>query len=365
MAESDPKIVMQDAAPADDVVLEETAETIARPARRWRRLALMVIVPLIVIAGALLYWQTLKGSVSTDNAYVQQDKVAVSAEVGGKIISVAVREGQQVKAGDVLFVVDQEPYQIQIAQADAAIASAQANGIALASSSALSGADIAASREDIGFAQANFERQRALWVRGFTTKAAYEAAQHQVSQAREELRLNEAKQTEARAKLATGAQVPGVLPAVAAAQAQRRAAELNLARTVVRAPMAGRISQADRLLTGQELVSGLPVVTIVASSQSYVEANFKETDLAQMQVGQPANIEFDAYPGLVLNGHVSSIGAGTGSEFSVLPAQNATGNWVKVTQRVPVRIAIDQPSSRQLIAGLSSHITVFVDGRRR
>jgi membrane fusion protein (multidrug efflux system) len=325
----------------------------------------MVIVPLLVIGGALFYWQTLQGKVSTDNAYIQQDKVSVSAEVGGKIVSVNVREGQQVKAGDILFVVDQEPYRIQMAQADAAIASAQANATALASSSALSGADISASREDIGFAEATFERQRALWKRGFTTKAAYDAAQHQVAQAREELRLNEAKQAEARAKLSTGAQVPGVLPAIAAAQAQRRTAELNLARTVVRAPLSGRITQSDRLLPGQELVTGLPVVTIVANGQSYVEANFKETDLAKMQVGQPAKVELDAYPGLVLNGHVSSIGAGTGSEFSVLPAQNATGNWVKVTQRVPVRIAIDQASSRPLIAGLSSHITVYTDGRRR
>lgn len=343
----------------------QQADLVPKAPSRWRRIALMLIVPLIVIGAALYYWQSLQGKVSTDNAYVQQDKVSVSAQVGGKIISVNVREGQLVKAGDVLFVVDSEPYQIQIAQADAAIASAQANATALASSSAMSGADIAAAREDIGFAQANFERQKALWTRGFTTKATYEAALHQLAQAREELKLAEAKQAEARAKLSTGAQVPGVLPAIAAARAQRQAAQLNLDRTVVRAPISGRITQADRLLPGQELVTGLPVVTIVASSQSYVEANFKETDLAKMQVGQPARIEFDAYPDIELKGHVASIGAGTGSEFSVLPAQNATGNWVKVTQRVPVRIAIDQSSPRQLIAGLSSHITVFVDGRRR
>ena len=129
--------------------------------------------------------------------------------------------------------------------------------------------------------------------------------------------------------------------------------------------MAGRITQGDRMLVGQQLVSGLPVVTIVANGSSYVEANFKETELAEMQVGQAARIEFDAYPDLVLKGHVALIGAGTGSEFSVLPAQNATGNWVKVTQRVPVRIAIDDGSARPLIAGLSSYITVYTDNRRR
>lgn len=356
---------MADARPVGAEDVGGLAAAHPRQPAAWRRMAIMGIIPLLIIAGAVGFWYSQQGKVMTDNAYVQQDKVSVSAEVGGKIITVAVREGQQVKAGDVLFVVDPEPYAIQLAQADAAIAGAQANATALASAPALSGADIAAAREDIGFARSNAERQRALWSRGFTTRADYEAAQHQLAQAQETLRMAEARQDEARAKLATGRQVPGVLPAIAAARAQRRAAELNLARTVVRAPLAGRITQADRLQAGQELVSGLPVVTIVANASSYVEANFKETDLAEMQVGQPAEIVLDAYPGLRLKGHVASIGAGTGSEFSVLPAQNATGNWVKVTQRVPVRITIDQASRRPLLAGLSSQVTVTTDGQQR
>lgn len=343
----------------------ELTPVISRPPRNWKKLALMALVPLLVLFGGAIYWQGLQGKVSTDNAYVQQDKVSVSAEVGGPIIQVAVHENQQVKAGDLLFRVDPAPYRIQIAQADAAIANAQANAIALQNAPELTGVDIASAREDVGFAQSNFERQRALWTRGFTTKASYDAAQHALAKAREDLRLAMANQVEARAKLATGSQVPGVLPAIAAAQAQREAAQLNLARTEIRAPMSGRISQAERLQIGQQIVSGLPVVTIVANGQSYIEANFKETDLADMRVGQPAQVEFDAYPGVKLKAHVASIGAGTGSEFSVLPAQNATGNWVKVGQRVPVRIAIDEKSPRQLIAGLSSDVTVFTDGRRR
>ncbi len=121
------------------------------------------------------------------------------------------------------------------------------------------------------------------------------------------------------------------------------------------------MTQADRLQIGQQVVQGLPVLTLVEDSSSYVEANFKETDLADMAVGQRAEIRFDAYPGVVLEGVVESIGAGTGSEFSVLPAQNATGNWVKVTQRVPVRIRIKGKSPRRLIAGLSTEVTVFTD----
>ncbi len=356
-------------AEADPALAESTAEALEVPAapkkRRWGRLALMLSLPLLLLVGGYLYWQSLQGEVSTDNAYLKQDKVGVSAEIVGKIVEVNVREGQLVKAGDLLFRIDPEPYNLQIAETNAAIATAQANVTALSHASELTGADIAAAREDIGFAQATLERQKALWDRGFTTKAAYEAAQHAVAQAREELRLAEANQREAQARLAQGPAVPGVNPQIASAQARRAEAELALRRTAIRAPISGRVAQSDRLQLGQQAVTSLPMLTIVADRSSYVEANFKETDLAEMRVGQPAEVRFDAYPGLALKGHVASIGAGTGSEFSVLPAQNATGNWVKVTQRVPVRIAIDEKSPRELIAGLSTDVTVFTDGRER
>jgi membrane fusion protein (multidrug efflux system) len=350
-------------AEADPVRIEAAA---AAPSQRrnWQRLILMWAVPLLVMLGGLVYWYSLQGKVSTDNAYVKLDKVSVGAEIGGKIVAVAIAKNQVVKPGDLLFRIDPEPYQLQIGQADASIAAAQANFSALANASALSGADLTAARENIAFAQATLARQRALWERGFTTKAALDAAEHQVASAEAQLDQAEAKRREASAKLATGAQVPGVNPQIASARAQRALAELNLRRTEVRAPMGGMIAQADRLLVGQEAIAGLPLLTIVARQGSYVEANFKETDLAEMRVGQPAEVRFDAYPDLKLKGHVAAIGAGTGSEFSVLPAQNATGNWVKVTQRVPVRIALDEPSPREMIAGLSSKVTVFTDRQR-
>jgi membrane fusion protein (multidrug efflux system) len=353
----------------DPQIDRDSATTLAglelRPRRNWGRLALMAALPLALVIGAVVYWRSLQGEVTTDNAYVHVDKVSISAEVSGKIVEVAVQENARVKAGDLLFRIDPEPYRLQLAQADAAIASAQASEVALARSSALSGADIAAAREQIAFARANFTRQAALWQRGFTTKADYDAAQHQVAIGEEALRMAEAKQAEAAAKLASGSQVPGVFPQVAAARAQRETAALQLRRTELRAPMAGVITQASRLQLGQDMISGLPVLTLVEDGSAYVEANFKETELDAMRVGQPAQIRFDAYPGLQLKGHVASIGAGTGSEASVLPAQNATGNWVKVTQRVPVRIAFDEPSPRALIAGLSVKVTVFTDNRKR
>ncbi len=348
MAEADPQI--------------ETVEVDELPPRRRRgRLIVMAIVPLILIAVGFIYWQGLQGKVVTDNAYVKQDMVSVSAEVGGKIVEVNTAENRLVKAGDLLFRIDPEPYELQIAQANAAIANAQANVTALANSADLSGADISAAREDIAFAQSRFRRQQELMDRGFTTKADYDAAQHAVSQAQEELRQAQARQAAAKAKLAEGAAVPGKNPQVAAAEAQRSGAQLSLRRTEVRAPASGRVAEADRLQVGNQLLPNLPVLTIVEEGSTYVEANFKETDLADMAVGQRAKLEFDAYPGVELKGHVSSIGAGTGSEFSVLPAQNASGNWVKVTQRVPVRIAIDEKSERPLLAGLSTHVTVYTD----
>lgn len=348
-----------------DLSLPQTKTDVTPRVRRWGRLAAMLSVPLALLIGGVIYWQGLQGKVTTDNAYVKQDMVAVSAEVGGRIVEVMVAENDQVQAGDLLFRIDAEPYQLQLREAEAAIASAQANVTALANSADLSGADIAAAKEAIAFAETRFRRQQELLERGFTTRADYDAAEHAVQQARDSLRLAEARQREARAKLAEGRAVPGRNPQIAVAEARRASAQLGLRRTEVRAPVSGRVAQADRLQVGQQLLPNLPVLTLVADGSSYVEANFKETDLAEMAAGQQARIKIDAYPGLVLKGHVASIGAGTGSEFSVLPAQNATGNWVKVTQRVPVRIAIDEQSPRPLLAGLSTHVTVFTDRQAR
>ncbi|MFZ1742371.1 MAG: HlyD family secretion protein, partial [Pontixanthobacter sp.] len=332
----------------------------AKEPRRWGRLVLMLSVPLLIALVGGYFWMISGRSVETDNAYVQQDKLSIAAEIGGRIITVAVAENQQVKKGDLLFVIDPEPFKLAIRQADASIASAQVDVQSQATDYQATSVNISAAREDIAFAQSKLERQKALWDRGFTTRADYDAAQHAVAQAQEQLRVAVSAAAQAKAKLATAPSLPGQNPAVAAARVNREQAMLNLSRTEVRAPMDGRVTQADRLIKGQLMISGLPALTLVADKKSWIEANFKETDLANMQIGQKAKIKFDAYPELVLEGHVASIGAGTGSEFSILPAQNATGNWVKVTQRVPVRIAIDSQSSRALIAGLSATVTVDV-----
>lgn len=349
MAESDPMFDGHTQQPA-----------LAPPAKpsRLRQIALMASVPLLLVAGGIAYYGATNHYVSTDNAYVQQDKVSVSAQVTGEIVEVAVQENQHVKAGDLLYRVDQEPFRIAIAQADAAIAAAQVNVVGLEAELGTSSVGISAAAEDVRFAQQDYNRVAELMARGFSTKARMEQAEHTLSDARSRLASAQAEAREARAALASAPVAPGVNPAVLAGLAQKRKAELDLARTEVRAAVSGTVSQADRLQLGQMMTASLPALTLVLSDRAWVEANFKETELADMRVGQPAKLTFDAYPGMELKGHVASIGAGTGSEFSILPAQNANGNWVKVTQRVPVRIAIDGKPNRQLIAGLSTHVSI-------
>ena len=339
--------------------LTESAET--TKGSNWIKIAIMFSIPFALIAAGAYFWMTSGQYVSTDNAYVKQDIVSISPEVSGKVIEAAVSENDLVKAGDLLFRIDAAPYELAVQQANAQIAAAQVNVQNLETSYAVSGVDIAAAKSDIAFSEAAFQRQAALMKRGFTTKADYEAALHSVELARAKLSSAQASVTTAKARLSNGSAVPGENPAIATAKVSRSQAELNLSRSIIRAPISGRISQSNRLQIGQTMMSGLPVLSIVSEDKSWIEANFKETDLAHMKVGQVAEIKFDAYPDMKLKGHVESIGAGTGSEFSVLPAQNANGNWVKVTQRVPVRIAIDSKPTRPLIAGLSADVSVAVN----
>ncbi|MBB4153500.1 membrane fusion protein (multidrug efflux system) [Sphingomonas jinjuensis] len=355
MAEADPQRDVRTsgaapvAAPADLVV--------AKPRRRWLRPVLLVSVPLLIAAIAGYVWLTGGRYVSTDNAYVRQDMVSVSPDVSGRIVEVDVKENQRVRAGDVLFRIDPRPYQIALDQADADLASARVSVSTMATDTQSAAADIADARAGITLAQATYDRQAALMQRGFTTRAAVDAATQSVAAARAKLATAEASAARARQQLGSGG--GGAQPAaIQTALAKREKAAYDLQRTVVRAPHDGIVSQTGRLQVGNVTPTGVPALSLVVSQAAWVEANFKETDLDHMAPGQPAEVKLDAYPDLKIRGRVQSIGAGTGSEFSVLPAQNANGNWVKVTQRVPVRIAIDGAPPRTMIAGLSADVTI-------
>lgn len=353
MADADPKRAFA----ADSEV--SLAEKITAPPKRRRvsRLVLMLGVPLLIAAIGGYFYIISGRYISTDNAYVRQDMISVSPDVSGRIVAVNVRENQRVKAGDVLFRIDPEPYRIALAQTEADLATARVQVSTMATDTGSAAADIQNARAELTLAQATYGRQTALMKQGFTTRAAFDAATQSVAAAKAKLATAEAAAARARQQLGSGGGT-GQPAAIQVALAKREKAAYDLQRTVVRAPKDGIVSQTGRLQVGNITPSGVPALSLVVSQQAWVEANFKETDLNHMRVGQPAKLSFDAYPGLKVKGHVQSIGAGTGSEFSVLPAQNATGNWVKVTQRVPVRIAIDGTPPRAMIAGLSTDVTI-------
>jgi membrane fusion protein (multidrug efflux system) len=321
---------------------------------------LMLVVPALLIVGGAYYWLTSGGSVSTDDAMIKQDIVSVSAQVTGPIEQVFVKNGAHVKRGDVLFRIDPQPYQVALEQAQAQLAAARLQTTQLQTQAAGTGADITGEQANLAIKQNALGRQQALLKQGFTTRSDYEDALNEVKTAEQQLADAKARAANAHAAIA-----PGEQPSIAQAQAAIDKAKLDLSRTVIHAPMDGIVENADNLQVGQMAVTGLGMLSLVHSKTAWVEANFKEKDVGKMVPGQRATIEVDAYSGQKFDGHVQSIGAGTGSEFSLLPAQNANGNWVKVTQRVPVRIAFDGSPSRPMIAGLSVNATVYFDQAKK
>ena len=325
------------------------------------RNVLMFIVPALLIIGGVYYYLTSGGSISTDDAQVKQDIVSVSAQVTGPIQQVFARNGSQVKQGDVLFRIDPAPYQVALENAEAQLAQAQLQTTQLKTQAAGSGADIAGSAANLKVKQNAFARQAQLMKQGFTTRTDYDSAYNDVKTA--EQQLEDARTRAANAKAAVAPS--GQQPQVAAAQAAVDKAKLDLSRTQVRAPMDGTVENADNLLVGQMAAEGLGMLSLVHSKAAWVEANFKEKDVGRMVPGQRAEITVDAYSGQKFPAHVQSVAAGTGSEFSLLPAQNANGNWVKVTQRVPVRVAFDGTPTKPMIAGLSVTARVYFDDNKK
>ena len=323
-----------------------------------RRRVLTFSLPIALAAAGAYVWLTGGHSVSTENANVQRDIASISSEVNGRIADVRVRENDLVKKGDVLFIIDAQPYQTALDQADARITDTQLAMDQLQKDFRANSADISRLRVNVYNAVDYLRRQKALMVDGFTTKPRLRQAEQDVIEARKALNAALATSTAMQAAMATGGTPPTGDPQFTSVQAQRDQAALNLARTTVRAPIAGRIGQGEHLQVGQIATAGLPLVSIIAGDKSWVTANFKETDLNHMRVGQKATITLDAYPDLRLTGIVESIGSKTGAQPSAPSARTADGEWVKVTQRVPVRIAIAGNPSRSMIAGLSAKVTV-------
>jgi membrane fusion protein (multidrug efflux system) len=353
---------LQPAAPAAAPAAQQAAAPAAapqKPKRKGRRLALLISVPVILAAAGAYFWLTGGRYIDTDNAYVQQPKVALSADISGRIIDVKVNENQAVKAGDVLFDIDPAPYKIALDQANAALATARLNvdQLRVAYTTAQAKLSAAVSTQDIR--KRELGRNDSLAGKGFATAAAVDDVRISAQDADTAVAL--AQQEVASSAAALGGN-PKIAtedhPSVQTAQAQVENAKRDLANTTVVAPADGIISQVASLNAGQFVAVGSTIVSLVETHDTWVVANFKETQLTTLKDGQPADVTVDAYPGLKLTGHVDSIGAATGSEFSLIPAQNATGNWVKVGQRIPVRIRIDGNSAQPLRTGMSAAVTV-------
>lgn len=339
----------------------------AAPAPKKRgRFVLMAVLPLAMIVGGGYYWVTGGRYQETENANLRQARVNIASEAAGRIVKVDVADNSTVKAGDVLFEVDPEPYRIALAQTDAALAGARLNveQLRAAYSQAVAQERVAASGLD--YAQSQFDRSSDLVGKGVNTKSSLDQARMDLDKAKEQ--HGAAVQGIAAAKAALGGnpEIPtDEHPTVLAAQAARDKAAFNLAQTTVRAPADGVVSQAASFKVGQFVGTGTALFSLVETSDTWVEANFKETQLTHMKPGQEAEIVLDTYPDRSFRGTVEAIGAGTGAEFSLLPAQNATGNWVKVTQRIPVRIKLDDADAKlALRTGMSATVSIDTGASR-
>lgn len=344
----------------------EAAATPAPPRRGWRRKLLIAALPAALLVGGGYVWATGGRYVSTEDAYVQQDRVTVMPQVSGQIAEVLVAENEVVKAGQTLFALDDATYRNDVEEAEARLASARLAVERLKAAYAQATSEAQSAHESLATAQTQDERQQSLRASGVVSQAAADESALKLQLARGAVSRAESAVVAARAALAGDPEIDTDRhPEVLEALASLHGAELDLARTVVTAPTDGVVSQTDRLQQGQYVTPAVPVLSLVATGHAWIEANYKETDLAHMRPGQPVGVRIDAYGDAALKGEIASIGAGTGSEFALLPPQNATGNWVKVVQRVPVRIELDAAQDMPTLrAGMSAHVAADT-GRTR
>jgi membrane fusion protein (multidrug efflux system) len=324
------------------------------------RLVLLVIVPLVaIVIGTRMYAQAGRFA-ETENAYVKAEIIVVSSELAGRVVEVAVRDNQEVTAGTLLFRVDPAPFEITVARARAQLDVVRTDHQSLRAEYRAAQREAEEVLEQIAFLERQFERQTRLRETGMARGDAFDEARHNVDLARRRLVSVRERATRVAASLAGNPELPvEKFPRFAEAKATLDEALADLARTVVQAPASGTVSNM-RLQVGEHLEKGAPVFSLISGRPVWIEANYKETQLTHMLVGQRATVSADAYPDVEWSAVVASIAPATGAEFAVLPPQNASGNWVKVVQRIPVRIDVEQaPGQPVLRAGMT--ITVAVD----
>ncbi|MGE0258428.1 MAG: HlyD family secretion protein [Alphaproteobacteria bacterium] len=336
----------------------------ARPLRQRLRLPLMIAGPVVVLLVAGWWYLTSGRYVSTDDAYVQAARTMVSADVPGRVVAVAVHDNERVSRGQVLFRIDDKTFRIAVEEAKAALAAAKLQVQAMQATYNQKLADLKAAEETLAYQQREFERQRQLLANGNAPRSTFDQVQNAMQVARQKVVSAQSDLANMLAQLGGDPSLPvDEHPMVQKAQAALDKAEYDLERTVVRAPSNGIVTKVEQLQVGSYVNAAAPVFSMI-SNRVWIEANFKETELTHMRPGQKATVAIDTYPDAMIEATVESLSPGTGLTFSLLPAENATGNWVKVVQRLPVRLSLaDPPADLPLHAGLSA--TVEVDTKHR
>jgi membrane fusion protein, multidrug efflux system len=340
----------------------------AGPSRNWfgrHRRLLLIGGPVVVAVVAIVFYLMTGRYVSTDDAYIQAARSDISTEVAGRVSEIDVRDNQYVHKGDVLFQLDPRNFNIAVADARAQLAAALLKVPSLQAAYRQHMADESGARSTLEYDRGELARQTKLAEQGISSRAQLDQAKNNFQSAEQQLAAAQQQTASALAELAGDANAdPASLPLVREAQAALDRALLQLSYTVIHAPMDGIVTKVDQIQVGDHVNAATPLFALMSKTDMWVEANFKETDLTYMRPGQRATFSVDAYSGRTFTGHVLSTSPGTGSSFSLLPPENASGNWVKVVQRLPVRLSIDNDGSLPLAAGMSVEVTVDTEHRR-
>jgi membrane fusion protein, multidrug efflux system len=335
--------------------------------RRHRRTLLLVVLPLAVLIGGVIFYLNGGRYVSTDDAYVGAQKVLITPDISGKIEKVVVREGQRVNEGDVLFEIDPVPFRLAVQQAKATLDQAHTSYDNLVANVKIYQQMQDLAQQAVDLKQRDVDRKSALVKSSFGSQLDLDNASNAVVTAKAQLEFLKQQLSNSKTQLLGNPDLPlDQFPPYAQAKAALEQAERNLDHSVMRAPMDGIATQVDQIQLGRFVAAGTPVFSIIDTSKPWVDANLKESDFTYVAVGQPVSIEVDAFPDHVFKGTIGSLSPGTGAQFAILPPQNATGNFVKVVQRVPVRIYFDNRDKyvQKLKAGMSAYTTIDTGHRR-
>ena len=330
-----------------------------------RRPLMFALLPVALVVGG--YFYVTGGAVmSTDNAYVQADMVGLSTDVAGIVTQVMVHDNQKVAKGDVLFKLDPLQFQLALDRAEAQIGNTHNDLVALQSSYRNMQAQVEQAQKDVDFNMVNFQRQEQLLANNFTPKATFDAARNTLQGSQQKLASLQQQQTGIAANLNGDPDAPiENHPKYKDAVATRDEAARQLAHTVVRAPFAGIVTNVPSLQPGQYLAAAAVAFNIVSTDHVWVQASPKETELTYVRPGQKVTVDVDTYPGERWAGTVDSISPASASSFSLLPAENTSGNWVKVVQRIPMRVRVNNvPGKPPLRVGMSVEVNVDT-GRAR